>query len=172
VLPIALWAAGVLAPAAALIFAAWFVLFALIRGGFEAVERHRDRRVGELLLRTNPRRPPVSAIAAWRAAELTSASRRHRLKGSVCQLRRETEACVLSRHPAALAAALDESLVLIARLEDRLESSPEPVEPLGMLEARVLTLEALDDLSPLYYPERADDLRSKLAEALVALEPT
>jgi hypothetical protein len=40
-----------------------------------------------------------------------------------------------------------------------------------MLEARALTLEALDDLSPLYYPDRVHDLRTKVAQALVALEP-
>jgi hypothetical protein len=66
--PIVLWAAGVLGPAAALVFVGVVIVFALIRGCFEAVERARDRRVGELLLRTNPRRPPVSAIAAWRSA--------------------------------------------------------------------------------------------------------
>jgi hypothetical protein len=170
-LPIVLWAAGVLGPAGALVFVGLVIVLALIRGCFEAVERARDSRVGELLLRTNPRRPPVSAIAAWRSAELTAAGRRHRLRRSVRQLRRETEACIWSRHPAADEAAIDESLVLLARLENRLDLSPEPVEPLGMLEARALTLEALDDLSPLYYPGRAHDLRTKLAQALVALEP-
>jgi hypothetical protein len=170
-LPLALWAAGALPSATALVVAGVLAVFAFARGGFEAVERRRDRRLGELLLRTNPRRPPPSPIAAWRAAELTSVRRRHRLQASVRQLRRETEACTSVLAAPVDAAAVAESIDLLTQLERRLGSSAVPIEPLGMIQARALTLEALGDSSPLYYPHRARDLRATLSEALAALGP-
>ena len=47
---------------------------------------------------------------------------------------------------------LDESMALLQRLEDRLEAVSELVSALGMLEVHTVVM---DDLSPLYFPERA-----------------
>jgi hypothetical protein len=83
-------------------------------------------------------------------------------------LRRETEACTRSGAPPVDSAALDESLVLLRRLECRLELLSKPVSPLGMLDLQAL---ATDDISPLYFPKRAGALPAASAQALAALEP-
>ena len=98
---------------------------------------------------------------------MTSTRNRRELARHVRQLRRETQACSRSDAPPADSAALDESLVLLRRLESRLEMVADPVSPLGMLELRAL---ATDEFSPLYVPERAGGLAAALGQALTALE--
>ena len=59
------------------------------------------------------------------------------------------------------------ALALLQRLEDRLEAVSELVSALGMLEVHTVVM---DDLSPLYFPERAGALPVALTRALAALE--
>jgi hypothetical protein len=159
---------GVLPAPAALGFGVSLVLLALVQGSLGAYDLRRSRRLGDALLRAYPGLPPVSGLAAWRSAELTSARNRRQLTRLVRQLRRETEACTRSGAPPVDSAVLDQSLVLLRRLESRLGTLFEPVSPLGMLDLHAL---ATDDVSPLYYPERAGALPAALAERLAALEP-
>ena len=164
-LPLALWLSGALPAAAALGACVSFVLLALVQGGLGAYDLHRSRGLGDALLRAYPGRPPVSELAAWRAAELTSARKRRELRRLVRRLRRETEAC---SPPGVWPAALAETLRLLRRLESRLDRLTEPVSPLGMLDVHLL---ATDDLSPLYFPERTGALPAALSRALAALDP-
>lgn len=167
-LPVALWASGVAPAPVALGFGAVFVLVAFVQSGLAAYDLHRSRCLADPLLRAYPGLPPVSGLAAWRAAELTSTRRRRELARLVRRLRLETEACTRSRAPHIDNAALDESLVFLRRLECRLELLSKPVSPVGMLDISAL---ATDDVSPLYFPERAGTLPAALARALAALEP-
>ena len=137
-LPIALWAFGVLPAAAALGFGASLVLLALAQGAFGAYDLHRSRRLGDRLLRAYPGGQPISGLAAWRAAELTSARNRGDVARLVRQLRRETETCIRLGTPRVDRAAVDEALVLLRRLERRLETFTEPVSPVGMLDVLAL----------------------------------
>lgn len=167
-LPVTLWASGVLAAPAALGFGISLVLLALVQGGLGIYDLHRSRRLGDGLLRAYPGLPPVSGLAAWRSAELTSARSRRRLRRRVRQLRCETEACTRSGAPPIDSAVVGESLALLRELESRLELLAEPVSPFGMLELQALVR---DELSPLYFPERAGALPAALAQALTSLEP-
>ena len=163
---VALWAAGVLPAPVALGLGAFQLFFALVQGGLGTYELHRDRRLGDALLRAHPGVAPVSGLAAWRSAELTSARNRRRLTRLVRRLRRETEAC-LPTHDSPVA-VLDESVDLLRQLEYRLALLSEPVSAIGMLELHTL---AEHDHSPLYVPERARALPGALSRALAALEP-
>ncbi len=142
-------------------------ILTLIRGGLSAWDLHRSRRQGDAQLRAYGL-PPISGVAAWRSTELTSDRSRRRLARGVQQLRHETQACRHSGDPPVESILLDKSVLLLRRLECRLGMQSEPVSPVGMLDMRTL---ALDELSPLYFPERADDLPVALLLALVVLEP-
>ncbi len=166
-LPVVLWAAGVLPTPAALGFGVFLVVLALIQGGLGTFDLHRNRRLGDALLRAYPGLPPVSELAAWRSIELTSSRHRRWLAGHMRQLRRETQSCIRSGALPVDSAVLDESLVLLRRLECRLETLTAPVSPLGMLSVQEL---ATDEFSPLYAPERAGGLAAALGQALTALE--
>ena len=76
---VALWVAGVLPAPIALGLGVFQVFFALVQGGFDTYELRRSRRLGDALLRAYPGLQPVSGLAAWRSAELTSARNRRRL---------------------------------------------------------------------------------------------
>lgn len=167
-LPVALWTSGVAPAPVALGFGAVFVLVAFVQSGLAAYDLHRSRRLADSLLRAHPGLPPASGLAAWRAAELTSSRRRRELTRLVRRLRLETDACNRASAPHIDTAALDESVIILRRLECRLELLAKPVSPLGMLDIRAL---AKDDVSPLYFPERAAALPAALARALAALEP-
>jgi hypothetical protein len=167
-LPLALWAAGVLPTPAALAFGVFLFVLALIQGGLGAFDLYRSRRLGDALLRAYSGQPPVSGLAAWRSSELTSPRNRRWLASHVRQLRRETRACARSDDSPADSAVLDENLVLLRRLEYRLEKLSDPVSPFGMLGVHEL---ATDEFSPLYHPERASGLPADLSRALAALEP-
>lgn len=165
--PAALWAFGALPVPAAAVFVAVFALVAGLRVGLGVHDLLRSRRLGDALLRGHPGVPPISALAAWRSAELISDRHRRRLAGFVRQLRRETEACAARSVPVD-DAVVEESVRLLRSLELRLELLIETVAPLGMLEVAAL---ARDSWSPLYFPERAHDLPAALRRALEALEP-
>lgn len=167
-LPVALWASGLAPSPVALGFGTVFVLVAFVQSGLAAYELHRSRSLADPLLRAYPGLPPVSGLAAWRAAELTSIRCRRELARLVRRLRLETEACDRASVQHIDNAALEESLVILRRMERRLELLSKPVSPLGMLDVRAL---ATDDVSPLYFPERAGALPAALARALAALEP-
>ncbi len=163
---VALWVAGVLPAPIALGLGVFQVFFALVQSGFDTYELRRSRRLGDALLRAYPGLQPVSGLAAWRSAELTSARNRRRLTRLLRRLRRETEAC-LPTHDSPVA-VLDESVDLLRQLEYRLTLLSEPVSPLGMLDLQTLVEH---DHSPLYFPERARGLPAALSRALAALEP-
>lgn len=166
--PGVLWAAAVVPPAAAAGLAALLVALALVQGGLGLIELRRSRRLGDALLRAHPGRAPISGLAAWRAAELTSTRNRHGLTHCVRRLRHETESCLLLESPRVERGVLETSLVLLRRLERRLELLSAPVAPLGMLEAEAL---AAGGFGPLSCPERARGLPSAVVRALAALEP-
>ena len=165
----ALWATGVLPTAAALGFGASFVVLATAQGAFGAYDLHRSRRLADALLRAYPGLPPVSALAAWRSAELTTPRARRELAVRVRLLRRETETCISLGVPDIDGAVLDEAVVLLRRLQERLAALPEPVSPLGMLEVRALVT---GHVGPLNFPEHAGGLPAAVAQALAALERT
>lgn len=167
-LPVALWTSSVAPAPAALGFGVSLTLVALVKGGLGAYDLHRSRRLADELLRAHPGHSPVSGLAAWRSVELASARSRRRLIRLVRQLRRETEACTRSGAPPVDGAVLADSLLLLRRLECRLEMLCAPVSPLGMLGLHTL---ATDNFSPLYFPKRSDALPAALAQALAALEP-
>jgi hypothetical protein len=167
-LPVALWVSGVLPTSAAPRLAGFLVLLALVQVGLRAHSLHQSRRLGDALLRAYPGLPPVSALAAWRSGELTSARNRRYLVRQIRQFRRETEACMRSSAQPVATVKLDESIVLLSRLEHRLAMLSRPVSPLGMLDVHAL---ATGGSSPLYFPQRTDGLPAALAEALSALEP-
>ena len=166
-LPVVLWISGALPAAAALGIAAALVLVALGQGSLGAYDLRGSRRLGDALLRAHPEPPPISALASWRAAELTSPRRRRELARRVRRLRRETEACVSLGSPRVDRGILDVSLALLRRLESRLELAPEQLTPLGMLYVQEL---AAGELGPLSAPERAGGLPTALRRALAALE--
>jgi hypothetical protein len=162
----ALWLVDLLPVLAALVIGAVLSPLVLLRACLSCYELHRCRRLGDALLRAYPQRPPVSSLAAWRSTELTSVRSRRRLTGFVGQLRREIDACTGSNAPPE-ESALAQSSNLLRRLEDRLTDATQPVSSLGMLELRALVS---DEFSPLYFPERAGDLPTALAQALTTLE--
>lgn len=166
-LPIALWLSGVVPVPLAVGLIGFLVLLALVQGGLGAYDLSRSRQLGDALLRAHPAVPPVSGVAAWRSAELTSARNRRHLSRQMRQLRRETEACTRSGAPSVDRATLNASLIALQRLERRLESS-RPVSPLGMLDLQLLSTA---DFSPLYFPERAEALPAALTQVLATLEP-
>ncbi len=166
VLPAALWAFGVLSRPVALGLGASVVVLALVQGCRGGYDLRRSRRLGDALLHAHPDRP-LSALAAWRSAELTSPRNRRELARRVRRLRRETETCLSLGSPRVDGAVLETSLVLLRRLERRLELSPGPVSPRGMLEVEAL---AAGELGPLSCPERAGSLPTALVRALAALE--
>jgi hypothetical protein len=165
---VGLWVWGVLPAPVALGFSVLPVFLALLEAAVGAYELRRSRRLGDALLRAYPGLPPVSSLAAWRSAELTSPRKRRQLAGHVRQMTRETEACTRPGAPPVDGAVLDESLVILRRLECRLETLSEPVAPLGMLDLHSLVTA---DSSPLYFSERAGALPAALAQAFAALEP-
>ena len=166
-LPIALWLSGVVPAPLAVGLIGFLVLLALVQGGLGAYDLRRSRQLGDALLRAYPALPPVSGVAAWRSAELTSARNRRQLSRQMRQLRRETEACTRSGAQRVDRATLNASLIALQRLERRLESS-RPVSPLGMLDLHTL---ATADFSPLYFPQRAGALPAALTQVLATLEP-
>jgi len=167
-LAVALWLWGVVPVLAALVMLAALSLAALVRACAGAYELHRLRRLGDALLRASPSLPPASGLAAWRSAKLTGAQSRRQLGGWVHQLKREVRACTGPGASPQQNTALEESDAVLRRLEYRLNDAARPLSPLGMLELRALVS---GDLSPLYYPKRADDLTAELSRALAALEP-
>ena len=164
--PAALWAAGLLAETAALGFGVFVVSLSLIQAGVDALDLRRSRRLGDNLLRAHPARPPISALAAWRAGELTAARNRRELARWTHRLGRQLETCLSLRTPRVDTAVAVASLVLVRRLEARLELLTEPVSPIGMLAVDAL---ARAELAPLSYPERAGELPTALVQALTAL---
>ena len=163
-LPAVLWACGLLPAAAALGFGVSVVVLTVIQGCLGAYDLRRSRRLGDALLRAYPGQPPVSGLAAWRAAELTSARHRRRLARCVRQLRREIEACLSLGSP-----RLGDDVLLLARqLEARLDPLSGPVRAVGMLEVAATVS---PELGPLFYPERSGDLPAALFHARTALEP-
>jgi hypothetical protein len=168
VFPAALWALGVLPSAAALGFAVSLVLIALVQGSLAAYDLRRSRRLGNALLRGHPGASPVSDLAAWRSAQLTSPRNRRELARHVRRLRHETEACIRLGAPRVDLAVLEASLVLLRRLESRLELPPDPVSPLGTLDVDALIA---GGFGPLTCPERTSGLPAALVRALATLEP-
>lgn len=166
-LPIGLWLSGVVPAPLAVGVIGFLVLLGLVQGGLGAYDLRRSRQLGDALLRAHPAVPPVSGVAAWRSAELTSARHRRHLSRQMRQLRRETEACTRSGAPGVDRATLNASLIALQRLERRLESA-RPVSPLGMLDLQLL---ATADFSPLYFPQRAGAFPAALIHALATLEP-
>lgn len=164
---VALSVSGVTPAFLAVGFSGFLVLLALVRAGLGAYDLRRGRRLGDALLRAYPCRPPADGLAAWRSAELTSARNRRRLTRLIRQLRRETEICTRSSLPQVDSAALDESVLVLRRLERRLETLSDPVSAVGMLDLYTL---ATGRVSPLYFPENAAGLPATLSRALAALE--
>lgn len=163
---VALWALGALSAEVALGLAAFQIFIAVLQCSLGVYELHRSRRLADAELRAHPARPPVSALAAWRSAELTSERSRRRLARHLRGLRRETDACLPSQE--LHLSVLEESVALLRRLEARLGQLSKPVSPLGMLDLRALVM---GDVSPLYFPERADAFAAALSRALAGLEP-
>ena len=167
-LPAALWALGAVPADAAAGFALSLAFFALLLGGLGAYELHRSRRLGDGLLRAYPHRPPVSGLAAWRSDELTSPRSRRKLMRLLRRLEREAESCMKRGTQQVDSAVLVATLVLLHRLERRLETLSEPVSPLGILDGFAL---AAGEPGPRSYPERAAGLPAALVRVLAALEP-
>ncbi len=100
--------------------------------------------------------------------ELTSARSRRGLARRVGQLRRQTEACLRPGSRRADGAPLEAILILVRKLEYRLDLLSEPVTAIGMLDVEALLAGARDLLS---CPERAGELPAALIRTLAALEP-
>ena len=160
----ALWVSAVVPFPAALGLAVALGFIALVQGSLSAHDVRRSRHLGDALLRSHPGVPPVSELAAWRSAELISPRNRRTLARRVRRLRFETEACVRRNASHVGVAVLEESLVLLERLESRIGLLPEPVTAPGMLEVDALLSRGFS------LPERTSGLSAALGHTLAALE--
>jgi hypothetical protein len=165
--PAALWASGAVSAVAAAAAGGALVAMTAVRAGYVGFDAWRCRRLADRLLRTQRRAALASSLVAWRADELTSRRTRRRLAKWVRDLTVETELC-LEQPPPAVAATIEQSLVLLRELEARLADFAQPVSARGMLVVRELVVEG--DLSPLYWPERAAYLPRSLCAALDSLD--
>jgi hypothetical protein len=162
----ALGALGVLPPAIAAALAVFQTWLALVQGGLGAYGLRRLRRRADALLRGTPGLPPDPPLTAWRAAALTSPRSRRALARHLRGLRSETRACLPSRE--LRLAVLEETERLLRKLEQRVGRLSGRVSALGMLELHALVI---DDISPLFFPERAEELPALLSGAYEALGP-
>jgi hypothetical protein len=162
----ALWALGVLPPAVAAALAVFQTSLALVLAGLGAYGLRRLRRRADALLRGTTGLPADPPLTDWRAAELTSARSRRTLARHLRGLRSETKACLPSRE--LRLAVLEEIDRLLHELEQRVGRLSGHVSALGMLELHALVI---DDISPLFFPERAEELPALLSGAYEALGP-
>jgi hypothetical protein len=167
-LPVVLWLIGLLPVPAALGLGVSLLLFALLQTSLSALDLFRSRRLGDALVRAYPGSPPISGLAAWRSAELTSARARRRLVRLVRNLTCETEVWLKPSARPPDDALFNELLAVLRQLESRLELLVDPVSPVGMLELHDLLMH---HFSRLYYPGRERQLPVALAQALKGLEP-
>ena len=165
--PLALWATGSIPAAAAIVSGGVLAVMAGGHVGYVRFDLWRCRRLADHLLLAHARGPVSSAIADWRAAELTSERMRRHLAGWVHDLIRETEQRARPTWTPLNRAAARQSLFLLRQLEHRIGDLSLPVSPRGVLIVQELLADGTT--SPLYRTDRADALPDALAEALAGL---
>jgi hypothetical protein len=166
--PLVLWETGAIPAASAIVSGAVLSVMAGGHVGYLRFDLWRCRRLADRLLLTHPRGRVSSALADWRAAELTSERARRNLAGWVHDLIRETDRRARPSWTPLNRGAARQSLFLLRRLEQRLGDPFHPISPRGMLVVRELLADGTT--SPLYRPDRAEHLADALAEALAALD--
>jgi len=168
VLPLALGLAGAIRPLSGLVFAGIFALVGAVQAALAQHELNSLRRKADDELRRERDRYLVSALAAWRSDELTSAAHRKRLARSVARTAHDLSPARLPGASPLNRVAARPHVELLHELAHRLEKLDRPVVGSGVLKVQEL-LTSPD--SPLYRREGSDRVRAAIVECLHALSP-
>ena len=168
VLPLVLGLAGAIRPLSGLVFAGIFVLVGAVQAALVQHELTGLRRKADGELRRDRDRYLVSALAAWRSDELTSAAHRTKLARSVARTARDLSPARLPGASPLNRVAARPHVELLHELARRLEKLDRPVDASGVLKVQQL-LTSPD--SPLYAREGSDRVRAAILECLYALSP-